>query len=37
MIDAMRRSMGVHCVALVGYEVPKDFRAPDAVSGLTTA
>ena len=37
IIEAVRHSMEVHCIVLVGYEVPKDFRAANAVSGLRTA
>ena len=37
MIEAVHRSIRVYYIVLVGYEVPKDFRAANAVSGLKTA
>jgi hypothetical protein len=36
LIEALRRSMGVHCVVLAGYDVPKRFRAANTDSGLRT-
>ena len=34
--EALRRSMGVQCIVLAGYEVPKGFMKDKSKSGLRT-